>query len=235
MSARPTPVTNQLIESLPPGVRNKLLKRCALVDWTFGDIICEADQKHEHVYFPVTGFISLLMKESDHHPLEVGLIGHEGMLGTSLVLGVNGAPLRSVVQGAGTALSIPADQFQSALREYPGLSNLLMRYIHVLMQQLTLAGACLHFHTIESRLARWLLMTQDRVQGDTLHLTHAFLAYMLGVRRSSVSLAAEALQRQHLVSYSRGNITILDRKGLEAASCQCYQTMTEYYARIMRR
>lgn len=233
MSSRLTPVSNQLIQSLPPGVRHKLLKRCALVDWTFGHIICEADQRYKHVYFPVTGFISLLTKEDNHHPLEVGLIGHEGMLGTSLVLGVNNAPLQSVVQGAGTALSIPVDQFQGVLLDCPGLSTLLMRYIYVLMQQLTLAGACLHFHTVESRLARWLLMTQDRVRGDTLHLTHALLAYMLGVRRSSVSLAAESLQKQQLISYSRGTITILDRKGLEAASCECYQRMAEYYVRIM--
>jgi CRP-like cAMP-binding protein len=97
------------------------------------------------------------------------------------------------------------------------------------LQQLAVAGACLHFHSIESRMARWLLMTQDRTQGDKLYLTHAFLAHMLGVRRSGVSLAAEALQKHHLINYSRGNIHVLDRQGLEGASCQCYQAMTDVY------
>lgn len=233
MSPRTSPVTNRLLDSLASSTRNKLLKTAAVVDWAFGDIVHEADELIEHVYFPITGFISLLAVVDDHHPLEMGLIGNEGMLGTSLVLGVNITPLRSIVQGSGTALSIPADQFQRALLDYPGLVNLLMRYIYVLRQQLTLAGACLHFHELEARLARLLLMTQDRTHADKLYLTHEHLARMLGVRRSGVSLAAKALQRQHLIDYVRGSVNIPDRKGLERVSCSCYQVMCESYARIM--
>lgn len=227
------PVSNRLIESLPAGARNRLLRQCTVDNWVFGDIVCEANQKFEHVYFPVSGFISLLTVVDQHNPLEVGLIGNEGMLGVSLVLGVNEAPLQSIVQGAGTTLSMPVDQFQYTLQDCPRLSDILKRYIYVLMQQLALAGACMHFHSIESRLARWLLMTQDRTHADELYITHAFLAHMLGVRRSGVSLAAEALRRQHLISYVRGTINILDRKGLEKASCQCYHTMNETYASLM--
>lgn len=234
MSIQKAPVTNHLIASLPIEIGNELLKRLTLVDWKFGEIVCEANQEYEHVYFPVTGFISLLTMEIDHHPLEMGLIGSEGMLGVSLVLGVNKAPLQSVVQGAGTALSISADQFQQVLLDFPDLSILLMRYTYVLMQQLAIGGACLHFHAIESRLARWLLMTQDRAHTNKLYITHTFLAYMLGIRRSSVSLAASSLQKQGLISYFRGKIKILDRKGLEVASCQCYQDMTESYIQVMR-
>jgi len=233
MSLQTSSIKNLLIESLPTKVRNKLLKRCTLIDWTFGDIVCEDNQVYEYVYFPVTGFISLFTVVADHHPLEMGLIGNEGMLGASLVLGVNSAPLQSVVQGSGTALSIPADQFQCALLDCPGLSDLLMRYIYVLMQQLTVASACLHFHEIEPRLARWLLMTHDRAHGDRFYLTHAFLAQMLGVRRSGVSVAAEALQKKQLIQYARGHVNVLDRKGLEAASCQCYCSMTESYIGVM--
>jgi CRP-like cAMP-binding protein len=233
MSHLTHPVTNRLLEFLPANVRNELLKQCTLVEWKFGDIICEANQIYEHVYFPITGIISLLTVVDEHHPLEMGLIGNEGMLGVCLVLSVNNASLQSVVQGSGTALSIPVDQFRRALLDFPDLSKLLLRYVYVLKQQLVLAGACLHFHEVEPRLARWLLMTQDRAQRDRLYLTHVFLAKMLGVRRSSVSLAAAVLQKQHLIDYCRGNIRILDRKGLEAVSCQCYQSMTESYLRVM--
>lgn len=228
------PDTNLLINSLPSTVRNKLLSRCTLVNWEFGQTVCEARQIYEHVYFPLSGFVSLLTEIDKHPALEMGLVGNEGMLGVNLVLGVNNAALKSIVQGSGTALAIPVEHFRLCLQDCPGLSTLLLRYIYVLMQQLAMAGACLHFHSIEPRMARWLLMTQDRTHGDKLYLTHAFLAHMLGVRRSGVSLAAEALQKNELINYSRGNINVLDRKGLEAASCQCYQTLSESYQKVMR-
>lgn len=233
MPSRSNVDTNLLLESLPPNIRNRVLERCSLVHWTYGDVVCDARQRYKQVYFPLSGFISLLTEATDHRPLEVGLIGNEGMLGTSLVLGVGTAPLKSLVQGSGTAWSIPVDLFLLTLQDNPGFKRRLLLYIHVLMQQLTLAGSCLHFHTIDSRLARWLLMTQDRAHQDRLYLTHVFLADMLGVRRSGVSLAAEALQKQQLISYTRGNIDILDRRGLEAASCSCYDAMSHCYDRAM--
>lgn len=233
MSLLASSVTNLLIEYLPINVRNKLLKRCTLVDWTFGDTVYKVDQVYEHVYFPVTGAISLLTLVDDRHPLEMGLVGNEGMLGVSRVLGIDYASMQSIVQGSGTALSMTAEQFQLSLQDCSGLSSLLMRYIHVLNKQLVLAGACLHFHEIEARLSRLLLTTQDRSHRDDFYLTHVFLARMLGVRRSGVSIAAESLKNRHLIEYARGNIKILDRKGLEAVSCQCYQGMNRFYDRVM--
>lgn len=233
MSFPTSPITNLLIESFPSNVRNKLLARCTLVDWVFGDIVYDVDQIYEHVYFPLTGFISLLTLVDDHQPLEMGLVGNEGLLGINRVLGVYYASMQSVVQGSGTALSMTAEQFQLSLLDCPGLSTLLLRYIHVLKQQLVMAGACLHFHEIEARVARWLLMTQDHSHRDSFYLTHTFLARMLGVRRSGVSIAAESLQNHHLIEYARGNIKILDRQGLQAVSCQCYQRMTGVYDRVM--
>lgn len=224
---------NVLIESLPAREREKLLSRCTQVDWQFGDIICEANQVYEYVYFPLGGFVSLLTLVNGRPALEMALVGNEGMLGANLVLGANKASMQSIVQGTGSALAISAADFHKSLLDCPGLSTMLLRYINVLLQQLAVAGACLHFHSIESRMARWLLMTQDRTHGDRFYLTHAFLAHMLGVRRSSVSLAAEALQKNHLITYSRGNIKVLERNGLRAASCQCYQVMTDLYQRVM--
>lgn len=233
MSRITNTITNRLIESLPINSRNKLLSRCTAVEWQFGEIVCEATEKYEQVYFPLSGFVSMLTVIDDHPPLEMGLVGNEGMLGVSLVLGASNASLQSIVQGSGAALAISAVDFHLSLVDCHGLLALLLRYINVLLQQLTAAGACLHFHSIETRMARWLLMTQDRTHGDKLYLTHAFLAHMLGVRRSGVSLAAEALQKQQLINYSRGNIHVLDRQGLEGASCQCYQAMTDVYQREM--
>ncbi|MDX2423048.1 MAG: Crp/Fnr family transcriptional regulator [Amphritea sp.] len=233
MSFLTNPIRNMLIESLSISVRDKLLNRCSLIDWTFGEIVYEPYQVYENVYFPLSGFISLLTGVHDHQLLEMGLIGNEGMLGVNQVLGVNHVSMQSLVQGTGQALALPVDQFQRSLLDCPGLSSVLTRYTYVLMQQLAQAGVCLHFHDIEARMARWLLMTQDRSHGDRLYLTHAFLARMLGVRRSSVSIAAEALQEKHLIKYTRGNICILDRKGLEAASCECYQEMNKCYDKIL--
>jgi len=233
MPIRVAPTSNYLIESLPERKRKRILKLCTLEDLEFGTILCEAHEPYKYIYFPISGFVSLIAKVAEDPPLEMGLIGNEGMLGTSVVLGVNIAPMQSIVQGSGTALRIPVVQFELELRKNPDAVILFNRYIYTLMQQLAQAGICVHYHEIENRLARWLLMTHDRAQNNTFFLTHIFLAHMLGVRRSGVSLAASALRDKKLIKYSRGEITILDRKGLEAASCGCYCVMTETYKRIL--
>ena len=234
MFLKSLPLTNCLIASLPTREKKCLTALCTVTHWAVGDSICKAQDKITHVHFPVSGFISQLTVVDNHSPLEVGLIGNEGMFGISVVLGVNTAPLQCVVQGAGTALSIPVKKFELLLLDSPGLAILLRRYIYVLLQQLTLAGTCLHFHTIESRLARWLLMTQDRAHQDELYLTHSFLAQMLCVRRSGVTIAAQSLQSQRLIDYVRGTINIIDRQGLERASCHCYHSMIGIYNQILK-
>lgn len=231
-SAKSERVLNRLITGLPARERNRLLQAATPVDLAFGDVLCEPDATFRHVYFPLTGFISLVAPMSGHQPLEMGLIGNEGMLGATLVLGVKTVPLRAIVQGAGTALRLPTDRFHRQLRDSPALLRRLHRYLYVLMAQLSQTAACTRFHDVGARLARWLLMSHDRAHADHFHLTHRFLADMLGVRRSGVTIAAGALQRRSLISYSRGEITILDRAGLEKASCECYRAVIADYSRF---
>lgn len=215
-------VDNRLLQELPDIERGRLLEQCECVKLTSGTVLYEPGHPIRYVYFPRTAIISQTLTLYGHPPLEMGLIGNEGMLGATLTLGVNTAPMRSVVQGAGNALRMSGLSLQLVLRDSPSLSNCLNQYLYVQLMQLAQTAACTHFHEIEPRLARWLLMTHDRAHANHFHLTHACLANRLGVRRSGVTLAAGALQQRGLIRYTRGEITILDRKGLEAASCECY-------------
>lgn len=225
-------VVNHLIAGLPRKDRVRLLQHCEPVDLVFGAILCEPDDSFEHVYFPLRGFISLVAAVDGHPPLEMGLIGNEGMLGATLLLGVSTVPLRAVVQGSGSAWRLTAAAFRRELRESPALLRALNRYLYVLMAQLSQTAACTRFHEVAARLARWLLMTHDRAHADHFHLTHQFLADMLGVRRSGISIAAAVLQRRNLIRYTRGEISILNRAGLEAASCECYAAVIKDYRRL---
>jgi CRP-like cAMP-binding protein len=226
-------VANHLLNGIPNRERNRILNHCESVELVFGNVLCEANQPYSHAYFPLTGFISLVAKLDTHRPLEMGLIGSEGMLGVTLALGVRKAPTRAVVQGAGNALRITSALLRRELHECPDLQRSLNLYLYVLMAQLSQTAACTHFHEIQPRLARWLLMTHDRAQANHFHLTHEFLADMLGVRRSGITVAAGELQQQHLIHYTRGEITILDRKGLEAAACECYGAVTDCYSKLL--
>jgi len=226
------PIVNRLLELLPRNARDRLLKECELVSLVLDSVLCVRDRSYRHVYFPLGGSISLVATVGGHPPLEIALIGNEGMLGATLVLGVNRARLQGIVQGAGTAWRIPAPRFRRAIREIPALRDVVKRYLFVVITQLSQSTACSRFHEVEARLARWLLMTHDRAHADRFHLTHMFLADMLGVRRSAVTIAAGALQRRKLIRYARGEIDVVDRKGLEAASCECYQNVIGDYQRM---
>lgn len=231
-AATPVRVVNRLIEGLPRKERDRILERCEPVDLVFGANLCEPDQPYRHVYFPLSGFISLVAIVGSHQPLEMGLIGNEGMLGVTLVLGVNTVPLRGVVQGSGTALRMTAPQLRRESRDSMALLHALNRYLYVWMAHLSQTACCNRFHEVEARLARWLLMTQDRAHADHFHVTHQFLADMVGVQRSAVTIAAGALKKRQLIRYSRGDISILDRRGLEAASCECYHAVIEDYTQL---
>lgn len=224
------PVVNLLLAGLPPEELARILGCSDCVNLTFGDILCESDQPFVHVYFPLTGFVSRVAALAGHQPLEMGLVGNEGMLGATLSLGVNGAPMRAVVQGAGTALKLTASQLRRELSRCPCLQRTLNRYLFVLLAQLAQIAACTRFHEIEPRLSCWLLMTHDRAHADHFHLTHANLADMLGVRRSGVTIAAGALQQRGFIRYARGEIHMLDRQGLERAACGCYVALLQDYA-----
>lgn len=229
----PAAPANRLLASLPLQTRQKFLTSCDLVDLKLGEVLCEAGNAVSHVYFPVTSFISLVTRLDDGARLEVGIIGDEGMLGMSLILGVKVSSQHALVQGAGSCLRMPAARFSRYCREDPSLRQGFDRYVYVLMSQLALTAACTHFHVIEERLARWLLLTRDRAHSDNFHLTHEFLAFMLGVRRVGVTEAALSLHARKLIDYRRGELVILDGAGLEKASCRCYAQANSMYERTM--
>ena len=231
--AVPVPLTNQLIDGLLRKDRNKLIKAGETVELQFGQVLCQPREAFRYAFFPFTGFISLMSTLPDRQPLELGLIGNEGMLGVTLVLGLDAAPLRAVVHGPGTALRLRVSQLRRQFRASPSLLKMLHRYQYVLNVQLCTSAACAYFHAVDVRLATFLLMAHDRAQSDSFNLTHQYLANMLGARRSGVTVAAGVLQRRSLIRYTRGEISILDRDGLEDASCECYSARMQDYAQFL--
>lgn len=224
---------NRLLTALPSRDRDQLLAQCEQIELVFAEKLFRPGESITHVYFPTQSYISLVTPGDGDASLEVGLVGNEGMLGITLIQGVDVAPFHAVVQGAGPTLRIPAGDFLSQLEQSPALQRELQRYLYVLLSQLVQRAACSRYHIVEARLARWLLMTHDRAHSDSFHVTHVFLATMLGVRRVGITKAANSLQSKRLISYHRGTIKVIDRSGLEAASCSCYRTDNEIYERFL--
>jgi PAS domain S-box-containing protein len=220
-------VVNSLLAALPRKEYQDLLAGLEPVTLTCGEVLYEPGEPIRHVYFPGDSLVALLTMVESCEALEVGLVGREGMVGISLALGMNVSFVRALVQGTGMALRMDAARFRKEFRKSQQLQRELYRYTHVKLAQARQAAACNRFHLVEARLARSLLMTRDRVGSDPFLLTQEFLADLLGVRRVAVSQAAGALQQRKLISYSRGKIRILDRKGLQAASCGCYEAMKD--------
>lgn len=226
------PSQNHLIAGLGPKARDGLLAVGGAAQLTLSQVLSEAGDVIRHVYFPLAGFISLVAVVKDSPGIEVGMIGVEGMLGASLALGISTQPVRAVVQGPGRAWRFPAAAFKAELARSPQLRRAVSRYLFVLLSQQASAAVCLRFHQIGPRLARWLLMSQDRAHASSFHVTQEFLSYMMGVRRAGVTQAAGVLQQQGLIAYRRGEMHILDRRGLEAAACSCYAAERAIYADI---
>ena len=225
-------IANSLLAALPCKDYQRLLPRLEPVTLTFGEVLYRPGEPIQHVYFPTDSLVSLLTLVEGHMALEIGLVGREGMLGIPLALGTNDSTVRALVQGTGTALRMKTAHFLSNLRQSAPLQSEIHRYIHERMVQITQTAACNRFHLVEARLARWLLMTRDRVGSNQFRLTQDLLGAMLGVLRVAVTKAAGALQQRKLISYCRGEISILDGHGLEAAACRCYQVVKNVHDRV---
>jgi CRP-like cAMP-binding protein len=224
---------NHLIDSLTQIDRTRLVKVCDVVPLNLAHVLDEVNQVERHVYFPSSGFISMLALLDGHTGVEVGMVGREGMVGGHTVLGVAVSPWQALVQGTGQAWRLDTTEFVAQVARSTSLRRCVSRYLYVLMAQQAGAAACIRFHQIGPRLARWLLMSQDRAQADLFHITHEFLSYMLGVRRVGITAAAGALQQLGLIEYHRGELKVIDRAGLEAQACTCYAADKALYAKWM--
>jgi CRP-like cAMP-binding protein len=229
----PKQFDNRLLAALPKHDQGRILANCECIELRRGEVLSEPGERIRQVYFPTNSVVSLVTTLADHPGLEVWLIGNEGMIGAPLVLGVDLTRLRTLVQCTGLAWRMGAGEFGEALQQSEALQRTLEHYLAVLMSQAERMLACTRFHVVEARLARWLLMSQDRAHSNRFHVTHQVLSAMLGVRRAGVTRAATVLQGYRLIDYRRGDVTILDRAGLLAVACDCYGAMESIDQQLM--
>ena len=233
MSVSPRPQNeNHILSALPPEDYERLAAHLEPVKLPHGQILYESGGSMEYAYFPINMMISLLSQMSDGGSVEVGLVGFEGMLGIPLLLGVDKSPHQAMAQIPDGALRVKAEVVRREFKRGGALGDLLLRFTEAMILQISQVAACNRVHTVEERLARWLLMTRDRTASDELELTQEFLAMMLGCRRAGVTTAAITLQGAGVIRYSRGHITILDKPGLEALACECYSVVKAEFDRI---
>lgn len=225
---------NALLHKLPPAARQQLLDHCEPFELVLSAELSVRGKPLQHAHFPIEGFLSLVIDVDSHPPLEVGMVGAETMLGSELILGLAATPWRALVQGAGSSWRIGAPQLREQIDAIPELEALLQACLLARLHQQTLAAACQRYHQIAPRLARWLLMMQDRSHSDCFHMTQEFMALMLGVRRVGVTEAAGHFQDAGLIAYHRGELTVIDRPGLEAEACSCYAADKQIYRRLMK-
>jgi CRP-like cAMP-binding protein len=226
------PGENRLLVALPRNEFDRLLPHLEKVPLTLRDILYEANGPIAHVFFPLTGVVSLVIMDNGN-TLEVGVIGNEGMVGTPVFLGADSSPTRAIVQIPGEALRMEVKFFEKEMRRAGQLYGLVQRYTQAMINHISQSIICNRRHSVKKRMSRWLLMSHNRVGADEFPLTHEFLAQMLGVCRPTVTAVAGALQTAGLINYHRGKITVLDRKGLEAASCECYEVVAKELDRLL--
>ncbi|HEV7745640.1 MAG TPA: Crp/Fnr family transcriptional regulator [Pyrinomonadaceae bacterium] len=217
------PIANKLLAALPKKEYQALQSQLEEIPLVFGDVLYRPHALISDVYFPSSGIVSLLAGINERSTLEVGFVGNDGMIGLGVFLGVSSSINRAVVQGAGSAMKMKVAAFRKECNKRGALAKGLQRYAHSILTQITQYAVCNQFHSVDARLARWLLMTNDRMGDDEFLMTQEFLSNMLGVRREGVSLAAGNLQKRSLINYKRGRIKVLDRASLEALSCPCYE------------
>jgi CRP-like cAMP-binding protein len=232
-SSRFQPGSNRLLELLPLDERARLLADLEEVQLAAKLVLVRPGESYAQVLFPLAGVVSVLVPMGEEPSVEAGVIGFEGMVGIPVVLGSDRGPHEVICQVSGAGWRMSAHRFKELLPECPGLRGVLQRYALTFMNQAARSSACNRMHDVNQRLARWLLLVHDRVQGDEFGLTQEFLSEMLGVRRPSVSLAAQTLQHAGLINYRWGRITVLDRRGLEDAACEDYRQIVEEYENVL--
>jgi CRP-like cAMP-binding protein len=226
------PGENRLLVALPRDEHDRLLPHLEKVSLPLRDVLYEADGPIAHVFFPLTGVVSLVITDSGCS-LEVGIIGNEGMVGTPVFLGADRSPTRAIVQIPGEALRMEVKAFQKEMRRDGPLYGLVQRFTQAMINHISQSIICNRRHSVKKRMCRWLLMSHNRVGADEFPLTHEFLAQMLGVCRPTVTAVAGTLQKAGLINYHRGTVTVLDRKGLEASSCECYEVVAKELDRLL--
>jgi CRP-like cAMP-binding protein len=227
------PLKNKILSSLSPGVYEALSQYLEPVELEHGQVLHQPEEPISQVYFINTGLVSILSLLEDGSTIEVAVVGREGLSDTSALLGSEVSPHQSLVQIPGDGLRMRIDVFKEEVRSNGQFQALLLRYASLLIAQISQVAVCNALHTIEERLARWLLMGALRTESNNLPLTQEFISHMLGVRRAGVTVAARTLQTAGLIKYNRGDITILDHEGLEAAACECYENSREEFMRYM--
>jgi CRP-like cAMP-binding protein len=232
-AATARPGQNRLLVALPADQLEPLRRHLEPVALGLKEVVYAPNEPIRDVYFPLTGAFSLLTVMADGTEVEVATVGNEGMVGLPVFLGADSMPGRCFSQIPGEALRMPADRFRDAVRRNGAFAAVLHRYVQALFNQVAQTAACNRVHPIEERCARWLLMTHDRAGADRFPLTHEFLSQMLGVRRATVTVVAGMLQRAGLINYRRGVVTVADRPGLEAASCECYRFIRDEFDRLL--
>ncbi len=232
-NALPKPIENRLLAALPDDEYQRLVPHLERVSLPREQVIYDPGEPIRHVYFPHQAIVSLVSTMLNGSTVEVGMVGNEGMVGTPVFLGGNSTTTRAFVQVAGSGIRMEATRLKAEFNRGGALQSLLLRYMQALHTQVSQTAACNRLHSVEARLARWLLMTSDRMQSDQFELTQEFIAQMLGTRREGVTVAAGTLSQSGMIRYTRGKITILERQNLEFTSCECYGVMKDEFARLL--
>ena len=227
------PKTNRLLAAFEPADYDALIADAQIVSLKFHRELHKQDERVDAVYFPLTAMVSLLVTTDGKPQMEMATIGNEGVVGASEILQIQGSMGMSLVQIAGTAVRVKAASFQKLITGRPFVQKLMHQHLYALMRQVLYGAACNRIHSMEERCARWLLMTHDRASQDTFPLTQEFLSHMLGVRRATVNVATGMLKKAGFIQYVRGKITVIDRGGLESASCQCYRDVLRAYDSVL--
>ncbi len=233
MAPTEDPRQNQILAALPPAEWERWRPQLEAVDMPLGNALYESGKTLAHLYFPTTSIVSLLYVMENGSSAEIAIVGHEGLVGISLFMGGDSTPSRAVVQSAGKGFRLKADGMMNEFNRSGPVMHLLLRYTQALITQMAQTAVCNRHHTLDQQLCRWLLLSLDRLPGNELVMTQELIANMLGVRREGVTESAGRLQKDGLISYQRGRITVLDRPQLEQRTCECYAVVKKEYDRLL--